>query len=142
MAEILKGRSPFYPGQPVPTELFVGRSDQINRLMQRAAGQVQLGKPATVFVQGEYGIGKSSIAAFLQRAAEAKYGLHPIYALLGGGESIEDIAVAIVQATIRSGAFNRTRSEKLKNWLAKYIGKQSLAGISFNMDALRQDAPC
>ncbi len=24
-----KGESPFYPGQPVPAELFVGRSDEV-----------------------------------------------------------------------------------------------------------------
>jgi len=141
MSELLKGKSPFYPGQPVPTDLFVGRNEQIVHVMERGATQVQVGKPATCFVQGEYGIGKSSLAVFLQQAAEAKYRLHPVYALLGGGDDLQDIAVSIVQATIRSGAFNPNRSEKIKNWLAKYIGKQSLAGVSFNMDALKQDAP-
>lgn len=31
MAET-KGKSPFYPGQPVPPELFTGRNSQIRRI--------------------------------------------------------------------------------------------------------------
>lgn len=65
-----KGKSPFYPGQPVPIELFVGRSAQIERVLTRGAGQVAEGKPTAVFIQGEYGIGKSSMAGCLQAMAE------------------------------------------------------------------------
>ena len=58
MARPLKGKSPFYPGQPVPRELFVGRLSQINRIVERGLAQVSAGKPNTMYVQGEYGIGK------------------------------------------------------------------------------------
>jgi hypothetical protein len=54
MPQANKGKSPFYPGQPVPLELFVGRSDQIHRVMTRGAARVANGKPAAVYVQGEY----------------------------------------------------------------------------------------
>jgi len=40
-----KGQSPFYPGQPVPVELFVGRQDQLDRIIKRGVGQVERGKP-------------------------------------------------------------------------------------------------
>jgi DNA-binding NtrC family response regulator len=65
-----KGRSPFYPDQPVPVEWFRGRKEQIQHILQRGVGQVAAGKPVTMFVEGEYGIGKSSIAAFAQWQAE------------------------------------------------------------------------
>lgn len=65
MAEMTKGKSPFYPGQPVPVELFAGRTMQIERVMSRGVGQVSAGKPVAMFIQGEYGIGKSSIAGFV-----------------------------------------------------------------------------
>jgi len=81
MAE--KGGSPFYPGQPVPVELFVGRDKQIDRILTRGVGQVGRGKPVAVYVQGEYGIGKSSLARYLQFLAAEKHGLLPIYASLG-----------------------------------------------------------
>ncbi|MEW5923087.1 MAG: hypothetical protein AB1746_03785 [Candidatus Zixiibacteriota bacterium] len=136
-----KSKSPFYPGQPVPVELFVGRQDQISRIMERGAGQVKHGKPVAIFTQGEYGIGKSSLATFVQFLAEKDYGLHGIYAPLGGCQNINDIASAVLEATIRSGAFNPKRSEKIRNWLGKYIGDQNIFGFSLNLASLKRDAP-
>jgi DNA-binding NtrC family response regulator len=78
MARAPKGRSPFYPGQPVPGELFVGRAAQIEHIMTRGVGQVAAGKPVAIFVQGEYGIGKSSVAGFVQWLAEREHGFHGI----------------------------------------------------------------
>jgi hypothetical protein len=136
-----KGPSPFYPDQPVPVELFRGRTPQIEHILQRGVAQVAAGKPVTMFVEGEYGIGKSSIAAFTQWQAEMKYGLHGVYVTLGGARGLEDVAEQILSATVRSGAFNPTRGEKIRNWLAKYLGEQQLFGLSLNLAALKQDAP-
>jgi hypothetical protein len=136
-----KSRSPFYPGQPVPVELFVGRAAQIERIRTRGVQQVARGKPATFFVQGEYGIGKSSIAGYVLRLAERQHGLLRIYANLGGADDLTGMAGAILEATVRSGAFNPTTAEKIRNWLSKYIGRQELFGLSLNLDTLRQDAP-
>ena len=141
MPEIVKSKSPFYPGQPVPVELFVGRASQIDPIMQRGVGQVEAGKPIALYIQGEYGIGKSSIAGFVQWLAEREHNLHSIYAPLGAAQTVDDVGVAILEATIRSGALNPGRSETLRNWLAKYIGNQSLFGVTLHADALKQDAP-
>jgi hypothetical protein len=141
MPEANKARSPFHPGQPVPVELFVGRRPQIERIMQRGAGQAAAGKPVAVFVVGEYGIGKSSLARFVQRLAEKQHALHGIYAQLGACSRLEDVAAAIVQGVLISGAFDPRRDEKILNWLARYVGRQELLGVSFNLEALRQDAP-
>ena len=140
-ADMSKGKSPFYPGQPVPVELFVGRAKQIDRIMNRAVAQVSAGKPIAVLVQGEYGIGKSSIAGFVQWIAEKHQALHGIYAPLGGARELSDVAVTVLEATLRSGAFDPKRSEKVRNWLAKYIGRQELFGFTLNAEALRKDAP-
>ncbi len=136
-----KGKSPFHPSQPVPIELFVGRQDQIDRMLTRGAAQVKAGKPVSFFVQGEYGIGKSSIANYLQNAAEQQFQLLRINANLGGAETIEELAVRILEATVQSGARNPSLSGRFKSWLGKYIGKQQLFGFSVNLEALREDAP-
>lgn len=136
-----KGKSPFYPGQPVPVELFVGRAPQIKQIMTRGVGQVALGKPVAIYVQGEYGIGKSSIAGYVQSLAEIYHGLHGIYTPLGGAVNITDMAASILAATIRSGAFDPRRAEKVKNWLAKYIGNQEAFGFRINFDAIKQASP-
>ena len=141
MMELTKGKSPFYPGQPVPVELFVGRAKQIERIMTRGVDQVALGKPVAMFIQGEYGIGKSSIAGFTQWLAERDRGLHGIYAPLGGCQTLADLPAAILQATIRSRAFDPKKTEKVRNWLGDYIGKQELFGFSLNLEALKRDAP-
>lgn len=139
--ELNKGRSPFHPGQPVPVELFVGRAEQIERLVERGINQVEAGKPVAVFVQGEYGIGKSSIASFLQELAEREHSLHTMYAPLAGCRDLSDVASAVVQAALHSGTYDPDRSEKVRNWLGKYVGKQTLFGVTVNLEALRTDAP-
>lgn len=135
-----KGSSPFYPGQPVPPELFVGRQAQIDRIMTRGVKQVAAGKPVSMWVQGEYGIGKSSIASYSQRLAERRDGLLRIYANLGGAHDLTGLAQAVVEATVRARAFDPTRAERLRVWLSKYIGKQQLFGLTLNLEALKQDA--
>jgi hypothetical protein len=141
LAKPSKGKSPFYPGQPVPGELFVGRAKQIEHIMQRGVGQVEAGKPVAVYVEGEYGIGKSSIAGFIQWLAEREHGLHGIYAPLGSAETLEDVGAAVLEGTLRSGAFDPRRSEKVRIWLAKYIGEQSLFGVTVHAETLKKDAP-
>ena len=141
MSRISKGKSPFYPGQPVPGELFVGRLKQIRHIMERGVKQVEAGKPVAMYVQGEYGIGKSSIAGFVQWLAEREHGLHSIYAPLGAAETLDDVGAALLEATLRSGAFNPKRSERVRAWLAKYIGQQSLFGVTIHAEALKKDAP-
>jgi hypothetical protein len=141
MSTIAKGKSPFYPGQPVPVELFVGRAAQIDRIMTRGVGQVAQGKPVSMFVQGDYGIGKSSIAAFAQWLAEKDHGLHGIYVSLGGARSLNDVAASILEGTLRSGALNRTKGEKIRSWLGKYIEKLELFGFTLDFAKLQQDAP-
>lgn len=137
MADLSKGRSPFYPGQPVPVELFTGRQAQIDRVLQCGIGQVAAEKPAAFFVQGEYGIGKSSIAALLQHVAARDFGLFPIYASLGGARDANDIAALILEATIKSESYEPQLSERVRNWLGTYLGKQTLFGVTLNLEKLR-----
>jgi len=139
MITSIKGRSPFYPGHPVPVELFVGRVEQLNRIMNRGVGQVTEGKPIAIYIQGEYGIGKSSIAKYVQRAALDR-GLHSIYAILSGDE-INDVISAIMEGSILSGVYEPRKWEKISNWLAKYVDKLEFSGITINLKNLKKDVP-
>ncbi len=84
MAENTKGSSPFYPGQPIPVNLFTGRIQPLKRIMTRGVAQVAAGKPVTMFVRGEYGIGKSSLANYARAIAETRNetNLHGVYVTL------------------------------------------------------------
>jgi len=136
-----KGRSPFYPDQPVPVELFVGRSAQIDHIMNRAVAQVAQGKPVSVFLEGEYGIGKTSVARFTQWLAERNNGLLGIYATLERAESMDEVGAAVLEATLRSGAYNPKLGEKIREGMAKFVGQQSLFGLTIHAEALRQEGP-
>lgn len=141
MAQIEKSRSPFYPGQPVSRELFTGREIEIQRLITRGLGQVAAGKPVAAFIQGEFGIGKSSIANMVGAVAEDTYGMHCIHAYLGGAKDLADVARMILEATIKSGALHPSRSQAIRSFFAKYVGKQSLFGVTLDLSALKADAP-
>ena len=72
--------SPFTPGQPAPFELFVGRTSQVEALLQHArdaaSGRLRVG-----FLTGDRGIGKTSlarVACFLAERDHALLGLHVV----------------------------------------------------------------
>jgi hypothetical protein len=135
-----KSKSPFYPGQPVPAELFVGREAEIGRI-NRALVQVAAGKPQAIFVTGEYGIGKSSLAGFIRFLGEREYRLFGIHVFLGGTTALKELATKTVEAVLKSGAFDPTWTEAARKALAKYVGKQDLFGITVNLEALETDGP-
>ncbi len=95
-----KGQSPFYPGLPVPVDLFVGRKTEIQRI-SRAASQVASGKPQAIFIMGEYGIGKTSLAKYASVLAEEKYKLLSYHVMLGGKDSLNEMAASVVQTKIQ-----------------------------------------
>ncbi|MCX7050252.1 MAG: AAA family ATPase [Candidatus Sumerlaeota bacterium] len=136
-----KGRSPFFPDQPAPAELFVGRAKEIDRIMTRAVGQVAAGKPVNVFVEGEYGIGKTSIARFTQWLAERDRKLLGIYATLDRADSMDEVGAAVLEGTLRSGIYSPKSGEKIRNAFAKYLGEQSLFGVTIHAEALKKEGP-
>lgn len=134
--------SPFHPGRPVPVELFVGRMSQINHIIERGAMQVSQGKPASLFVQGEYGIGKSSIASYTQYVAEKEHSLHAIYANMSTCRQIQDVAGVLLEATARSGVLEPRRSEKIQNLLIEGLGLGvSVLGTPVDLRHLKSHAP-
>lgn len=139
--EYSKAASPFYPDQPVPIELFVGRDNQVQRMMQRSAAAVAVGRQSATFIQGDYGIGKSSIARYVTFLAEREHSLHTIYVSLGGCRNLNELTDVILNATLTSGVYQKKLDEKLREWLANYIGGQELFGVKLNLSALKRDQP-
>jgi len=138
---LAKGKSPFTPGQPVPLELFVGRAEQIERIRQRGIRQVEEGKPVAMFVEGEYGIGKSSMANYVQRLAEAEHNLLSVYTALGTLGRVEEVGPAVTEAALLSGVQNSRLSERIKDWVAKYIKEITFFGVHLDPESLKRDAP-
>ncbi|PKP46248.1 MAG: hypothetical protein CVT95_07255, partial [Bacteroidetes bacterium HGW-Bacteroidetes-12] len=105
----------------------------------RGIQQVELGKPQMIFLTGEYGIGKSSLAGVMKYLAKEK--LLGIHVLLGGAKTLDDVATKTVEAVIKDPIYETTIAEKTRNFLSKYIGNQGLFGVNINLENLKADGP-
>jgi len=94
MANITTKQSPFTPGRPVQPEYFVARIKEIQRL-ERAIKQTVSGRNENIFITGQRGIGKSSLAGFIKYVAEKKYSLIGSHCCLGGIGSVEEAIGAV-----------------------------------------------
>lgn len=122
-----KDRSPFYPGKPVSPELFIGRGQQIE-LIERALRQARAGSQQYLFITGERGIGKSSLASLSRELAEKEYGFIGALALLGGADTLGEACRRIYQA-IASQLPEKGLMEKIRGVFAQYVEKVNLFGI-------------
>lgn len=139
-----KGISPFYPGQPVPVEFFVGRTSELDRV-RRSVAQVMRGKPQAIYVEGEYGIGKTSFVRYGRKLVETlppvpgARPLFDVHVMLNYAKSTEDAVRRTVEALVKDSGALGTR---LKSLLAKYVGEQQpWGGVTIRFEALFRDSP-
>jgi len=129
--------SPFTPGRPVPLELFVGRTTEIERLREKVrsavAGRVEVG-----FVIGERGIGKSSLAAFVRSLCERDLGVLGLHAFLGGVTSLEEMVRRVFDRLVKESV-GKSWYERLKEPLGKHVREVGLFGLSFEFDVPKEE---
>lgn len=143
MEAIKERKSPFYPDQPVPHSMFVGRGKEVDRIIERGMYQVKAGKSVAFFLRGEYGIGKTSLAYYLMFLAERDVRLLPIYVTLSGCKALTDVAEAILQGALISDAYDKSVLENIKDLFGKYVGTQSFFGgnLTLHFEQLLSDMP-
>lgn len=127
MADIIAKESPFSPGKPVQPEYFVARTKEIQRL-ERAIKQTVSGRNENIFIAGQRGIGKSSLAGFIKYFAEKEYGLVGSHCHLGGIASLEDMMGEIFQRLLQD-CTDKSLFEKLKKGFSSYIKGVTLFGV-------------
>jgi Cdc6-like AAA superfamily ATPase len=139
MSEPSKPRNPFLPGQPATVDLFVGREEQIARLLQRGVRQTALGKPTAFFIEGEYGIGKSSLANYCLQWAEQEYGMLGISAFMAGHRTLQGAAESILKAVVVAAHRNRTLWGRVKDGLGRFVDSAELFGVSLRLPTIGQE---
>jgi len=132
-----KEKSPFSPGSPVPVELFVGRKKQIEEFL-RYAHQVTLGKQENVFLEGERGIGKSSLASLLRYVVEEKEQMVCVHAFMGRVDTLEEVVRSTIDQLIKTGK-RAGWLDKVKSLFGKYIREVGLYGISLSFKPPLED---
>lgn len=142
----IKEYSPFQPGVPVKPGMFVGRVDQISEI-EKHLKQVRAGRQQNVFLIGDRGLGKTSLASFISQYAENKYNLLSVHTFLGGVGSLDEIVKKVFDQLLKRTE-KESFSKKVKGLFGKNVEEVGLFGISlkFNppadkLTALRKEFP-
>ncbi|MBM3459504.1 MAG: hypothetical protein FJX77_13365, partial [Armatimonadetes bacterium] len=131
----LPRESPFHPDRPLPPALFRGQQGPLQQVQTRYAGRVARGGSAAVYLMGEPGSGKTSLAGYLQHQLQQELDLQPIYASAGRAETLEQLSAAILKATLDAEGLRVRWRDRLRTFLARFAGTQNVAGVSVHFEA-------
>jgi len=123
-----KENSPFTPGSPVPFELFVGRTRQIEELI-RYISQIPSGKQENVFLVGDRGIGKSSLASFVRYYIATQMNILGIHVFLGRVNSLEEMVRHVFDQILKE-IKGEAWFQDVTKFFGKHIKEIGLFGIS------------
>lgn len=129
--------SPFTPGLPVPVEFFVGRRSEVEKLRLKVATAVT-GRLQVIFLSGERGIGKSSLASFVRFLAERDYSILGLHTFLGGVSSLTEMARRIFDRLLKDSV-DTPWHEKIRSFFGDHIREVGLFGISVEFGAPEKD---
>lgn len=101
--------------------------------MLRSVRQVAAGKQENIFLTGERGIGKSSLAAFIRYLAEKDHGFLPVHVYMGGVTTIEE-AVRKTFERLLQESIGKPVFEKIKAFFGNRIKQVGLFGVSFQFE--------
>jgi AAA+ ATPase superfamily predicted ATPase len=127
-----KDRSPFTPGRPVPVEFFIGRLQEIERVL-RSVRQVAAGKQENIFLTGERGMGKSSLAAFVRYLAEKEHGFLGVHVYMGAVNTVEEFVRKTFERLLQE-SIDKPIFEKIKTFFGNHIKQVGLFGVSVKLE--------
>lgn len=132
----MKDRSPFTPGNPVPVELFVGRTKQLEEIL-RNVKQARTGKQENIFLAGERGIGKSSFAKFVCNMA-CKERLLSVHVFLGQVTSLDEMVRRVFEELLKA---SNTQSwyGKISGYFEDKIQQIDLFGVAVSFHPTAED---
>lgn len=132
-----KEKSPFTPGNPVPSEFFVGRIGQIQEIL-RYVQQIKFGKQENIFLIGDGGIGKSSLASYLCSYVDTREKILGLHAFLGRVSTLEEMVRHIFDQLLQKTK-GQIWFEKIAAFFGKHIKELGLFGVSVSFAPPDQD---
>jgi hypothetical protein len=116
-----KQGSPFLPGSPVPEDLFVGRMAE-REILVRYACEVLSGKQQNVFLMGDRGIGKSSLASFVRYYLSIEKNILGLHVSLGRVKTLAQMVHHIFEAVLKETR-GQSWFEDIRSMFGKHIGQ-------------------
>lgn len=142
----MKDTSPFTPGSPVPVDLFVGRNSHI-QVINEYIRDTASGRQENIFLSGDRGIGKSSLATYLRLLAAKESNIVSFHVFLGGVNNLNELVRRIFEEVVRESN-KKLWFDKIRGNFGDFIQKIDLFGISIafkppkdKMDSLTQHFP-
>lgn len=124
----MKPESPFTPGTPAPLDLFVGREDDISRIVTSLA-RVHHGRQENIFLSGERGIGKSSLARYIRMIAAKDYNLLTIHVHLGSARTLEEVVRLLFDSLLKE-TYSQRWFDKIRSLFRDHIREVDLFGVN------------
>lgn len=126
--------NPFRPQSLVHPGMFSGRHNEI-RIIEQSLVQAKNGNPNHFLIEGERGIGKSSLLLFLQRMAVGAlgndYNFISVYVELNGSSSFNDI-VQRVQSSLKSELLKQQDIKEHAKGIWDFVTKWEVLGVKYN----------
>lgn len=131
---------PFNPYHPVEPSLFVGRQSCIDRISHRAEQTIQ-GGTWTVYLSGNLGIGKSSLARYSKLLFEQNgyLGFHVFLGGTSGPRSEEGFVHRTIDYVVQDKAKIPKLVERIRSLLGEYIEEVTVGGIKLRLKNLTDD---
>ncbi len=133
-----KEYSPFTPGVPVPLEFFVGRTQEIQKIISATKKAVELKTIERIFVMGERGIGKSSICNFASAVAEKNLNILGLHVYLGGVTTLEEMVRRVFERLLRD-SIDKPWYGKIQEFFGNHIRQVDLFGVTVEFSASEQE---
>lgn len=128
--------SPFTPGIPAAPAVFGGRTTELERLRSAIDSAID-GRPRFVYITGERGIGKSSLASFALTYARVRQNMVGTHVFLGGTKSVSELVRRVMDELLASskeqGWFGQAKS------LFGKVESVGLLGVSVRLVATNKD---
>lgn len=128
--------TPFTPGQRVPLDLFVGRTDTIDKIMDYIR-RPPAGGQEHIFLSGERGIGKTSLAQYLTGPVQREANLLPVHVNVGGVTALEEMLRHLFEEVLNV-ANARPWYDKVRGLFGKYIDQLDVFGVKLAFNPPRE----
>jgi len=135
--------NPFNPFQPVKPINFVGRTDAL-KVFFKKVGEVQNNNVRIIFIRGERGIGKTSLAKYARVMAERQFGIIGFHLFLGGRtgpKTKTEFIYSVVEKMIQAKSAVASLMKRIREYFEKYIIEVDFGILNIKSKELSHSLP-